>query len=419
MSHSSRFPFRIVNFLLICSLAGTFFLVQSPAPAYADGTTPTPVPTLVPPADETAQATPVPQPAAAPRLKLYQDIVLDYIKMTSRTEGWGITGQTILTTVNAGLTWHEATPPEPIPEGSEVTAYGAFLNAKTAWVIYAINGQINPEASVWHTTDKGLTWTPGAPLNHQAFGDKLWAEFTVLDANTLWIMIRGVYAGAGMHYDHRLYSSTDGGLTWNFLPSEFSDDYTGMSFADASSGIRTLQTTDPYDAAPPAFEITLDGGAIWEKRELPPPPDEPDLFTRFAYCETYQPVALPFQSYRLLVGCFDNLNPHKLFEGYFYSSKNGGSTWTFGKLPVKARADIGQLVYFDAKTIYLLGKDSFRSTDDGMKWSYLKVVNWDGQFSFPDPQNGWAIARFKNAVSLVKTSNRAATWKIVLPRIVR
>ena len=121
----------------------------------------------------------------------------------------------------------------------------------------------------------------------------------------------------------------------------------------------------------------------------------------------------------MLMGCYDNLSPHQQFEGYFYATKNGGKTWLFSKLPVKAHAETSELVYFSDKNIYLLDKDSYRSTDDGMKWAYLKVVNWDGQFSFPDEYNGFAIARLKGGVSLVKTSNRAGTWKIVSPRIVR
>ncbi len=211
--------------------------------------------------------------------------------MTSRTDGWGFSGQTVLTTVNAGLTWHEASPPEPIPVGSTATPYGAFLDKKTAWIIYAINGHINPEASVWHTTDSGKTWTPGAPLNHQVYGDKLWAEFAVLDSQSIWLMVRGVSAEVGSQYNHRLYRSMDGGLTWNFLSSELSDDYTGMAFADAIFGLRTLQTTGAYAAAPPVYEITEDGGATWKKRELPPPPGDPSLFNSFVNCETYQPVS--------------------------------------------------------------------------------------------------------------------------------
>lgn len=419
MSLSRRFTHRVVNFFLISMLACAFFMAQPPAPAHAEDPTPTPVPTLVPVPDDAMPTAPAPQPAAAPRFKTYQDIVLDYIKMTSQTEGWGIIGQTVLTTANGGLTWREAAPPEAFPEGSNVTTYAAFYDAKTAWVIYAIDGNINPEAYVWHTTDRGKTWTPGAPLNHQAFGDKLWVEFAVLDSQCIYLMVRGVFTETGSDYNHRLYRSMNGGQTWDYLPSDDSEDFTGMVFTDVFNGLRTTRSSEPYDAAPPVYEITHDGGATWEKRQLPPPPDDADLFTRYAFCETYQPVMLSSKAFRLLVGCYDNLNPHQLYEGYYYSTRNDGITWLFGKLPDKARADTDQLAYFDAKNVYLLGKDSFKSTDDGMKWAYLKVVNWDGQYSFPDPQHGWAIARLKGGVALVKTTNRAATWRIISPRIVR
>ncbi|NMB56119.1 MAG: hypothetical protein GYA15_15620 [Leptolinea sp.] len=418
MSLSRRFPFRIVCFLLLTTLLGGFFLVRPPAPVSAEAPTPTPVATLVP-GDGNQPAWPAPQPAAAPRFKAYQDIVLDYIKMTGRNEGWALSGQTVLTTANGGLNWRESSPPEAIPEGSTATPSGAFLDAKTAWIIYAIDGKIKFDASVWHTTDGGRTWTSGLPLNHQVFGDRYWAEFSVLDSQVLWMMLRGVYEDTGLNYDHRLYRSMNGGLTWDLMPSEVSDDYTGMVFTDILFGLRTQRSTLPYDTVPPVYEITRDGGLTWEKHQLPAPPDDPDLFTRYAYCETFQPVALSYQSYRMLVGCYDNLNPHEMFEGYYYSSRNEGKTWLFGKLPQKARADTGQLIFFDEKNVFLMGKDSFQSSNNGMKWTYLKVVNWDGQFSFPDPQHGWAIARYQKAVSLVKTTNRAATWKIILPKATR
>lgn len=419
MSLSRRLPFRIFSFLLLIFIACGFFMAPAASPVKAQDAAPTPVPTILPPGEEAAPPAPAAQPAAAPRFKPFTDIVLDYIKMTGHDEGWAITGQTVLTTVNAGLTWREASPPEPIPDGATVNTYGAFLDAKTAWIIYAFNGQIKSEAVVWHTTDGGLTWTPGQPLNHQVFGDKYWAEFTVLDAKNIWLMIRGVFEDVGSNYDHRLYRSSDGGLTWDYLPSDVSDNYTGMAFSDPGFGLRTQQSVEPFDGLPPVYEITLDGGVTWAKRQLPAPPDDLELFNRYAYCETFQPVALSSESYRMLVGCYDNVTPHQAYEGYFYMTKNDGKTWLFGKLPVKARADLAQLVYFDAKHIYLLGRDSFQSSDDGMKWIYLKVVNWDGQFSFVDPQHGWAIARIDKAVSLVKTTNKAATWKIVSPRIVR
>jgi hypothetical protein len=53
----------------------------------------------------------------------------------------------------------------------------------------------------------------------------------------------------------------------------------------------------------------------------------------------------------------------------------------------------------------LMGRNSYRSADDGKSWTFIKSVNWDGQFSFSDPQYGWAIARSNTEIALVKTVN--------------
>ena len=180
-----------------------------------------------------------------------------------------------------------------------------------------------------------------------------------------------------------------------------------------------MQTTGAYAEAPPAYEVTKDGGATWETRELPFPPGAPDLFTRYPYCETYQPVVLSDSSIRLLVGCFDYFDPPKQFTGYFYSTNDGGQTWLTVPLPAKVHTESSQLAYFDASHIILLNRDSYSSASDGKTWTFIKTVNWDGQFSFSDPQYGWAIARSNSEVALVKTINGGATWKIIEPLIAR
>lgn len=65
--------------------------------------------------------------------------------MKSQTEGWGLSGPFVLTTVDAGQTWREATPPESFHFDTKYQAYGAFLNPQTAWIVFAGGGQIFPE----------------------------------------------------------------------------------------------------------------------------------------------------------------------------------------------------------------------------------------------------------------------------------
>ena len=337
--------------------------------------------------------------------------------MKSRSEGWGLSGPFVLTTADGGQTWREATPPESFHFDTKYQAYGAFLDPQTAWIVFAGGGQIFPESSVWHTTDGGLNWTPGAPLNHQVFGDRVWAEFAVLDAQNVWMLVRGVYAGAGTHFNHELFHTADGGLTWTSLDGQTSDDYTGMVFADPKFGLRTLETTGAYAPAPPAYDITTDGGATWEGRELPPPPDAPDLFSQYPYCETFQPVLLSVQSIRILVGCFDYTDPPKQFTSYLYSSQDGGATWQTVHLPDKVQAAQDQLIYFGLTNALLLGHDMYQSTSDGETWSLVKTVYWDGDFSFADSQHGWVVARLSGQVALLQTVDGAFTWTMLKPAI--
>jgi photosystem II stability/assembly factor-like uncharacterized protein len=337
--------------------------------------------------------------------------------MKSRTKGWGLSGPYVLTTADGGQTWREATPPESFHLDTKYQAYGAFLNAQTAWIVFAGGGHIFPEASVWHTMDGGLNWTPGAPLFHQVFGDSVWAEFAVLDAQNVWVLVRGVYVGAGTHHNHELFRTADGGLTWTSLDGQISDDYTGMVFADTKFGLRTLETIGAYAPGPPAYDVTTDGGATWEGRELPPPPEALDLFNQYPYCETFQPVLLSARSIRMLVGCFDYHYPPKQFTSYFYSSQDGGATWQTVHLADKVQAAQDQLIYYGLNNALLLGRDMYLSTSDGQTWSFVTTVNWDGQFSFNDMQYGWAVARSNGEVALVQTIDWAATWTVIKPTV--
>jgi photosystem II stability/assembly factor-like uncharacterized protein len=413
MRHSFIF---IAISLVLTACASSAAPTATPIPAGAATLAPSSAPA---PGVGASPASPVPQPAAAAHFASGAPIQLDSIAMHSRTEGWGLSGPYVLTTGDGGETWREATPPESFPSDMQSRAYGAFLDAHTAWIIFARDDHIPSETSVWHTTDGGRTWSAGPTLSHQAVGDRVWADFAVLDAQHLWLLIRGTYVGAGTHFDHQLFRTADGGSTWTSLDAERSNDYTGMIFADTQFGLRTLQTTGAWAAAPPAYDVTADGGATWENRELPPPPGAPDLFNEYPYCETYQPVLLSAASIRMLVGCFDYHYPPQQTTSYVYSSEDGGATWRTVHLPEEVQAAQAQLTYFDPNNALLLGRDIYRTASDGQTWSFVKTVNWDGQFSFSDSQYGWAVARANGEVALVQTTDGAATWTLLKPTVMQ
>jgi hypothetical protein len=425
-----------ICFLALFALFLTATLACGPLTLTAPAATPTPslLPFTQPPAGEepsptltadtatlTVEApTATPQPTAASHFQPGDPVQLDSIAMKSQSEGWGLSGPYVLTTADGGQTWREVTPPESLPADAKTQAYGAFLDARSAWIVFAKDSHIAPEASIWRTADGGHTWTPSPPLLHQVIGDSVWAEFAVLNAQNVWALVRGVYVGAGTHHSHELFRSADGGLTWTSLDGQISDDYTGMAFADTSFGLRTLQTTGAYAAGPPAYDVTTDGGLTWQGRQLPPPSDAPGLFTQYPYCETYQPVLLSARAIRMLVGCFDYGDPPKQFTSYFYFSQDGGAAWQTVHLPDKVQAARAQLFYYHgSNNALLLGRDIYLSTSDGQTWTFVKTVTWDGQFSFSDMLNGWAIARSDGQAALVQTTDGAATWTVIKPFITK
>ena len=398
--------------------------IDSGATATAPAATSTsPAPTDTETATETASPTPEPpspgEPAAPPHYQTGDAIQLDEIQMININEGWAVSGPYVLVTTDGGVTWREATPPETLAAEATIKAYGAFLDAQTAWVIFSIGNQIAPEAAVWHTVDGGQTWTQSAPLLHEAYGDVVWAEFAALNTDEVWLILRGVYSGAGRHFNAQLFRTTDAGATWTPLADEadLNWDITGMVFADAMNGWLTWQTTGAYAASPPEYAVTSDGGETWDSRELPPPPDAPDLFEGYEYCEPFQPNLLSTASMRMLVGCFDYYDPPKDFASYLYASEDGGETWEANLLPEPVLASQSTLIYFDADHALLLGREMYNSADGGRTWNQVKTVNWEGQFSFVDQQQGWAIASSSEGVALVSTVDGGRTWALIKPVI--
>lgn len=359
-----------------------------------------------------------PQPAVAHHHP-GDSLTLDRIAMIDASNGWAISGGDVLFTTDGAQTWQEVTPPETLTPGSTVQVQGAFLDTQRAWVIFSFDNQIPVNTTVWRTTDSGRTWTQSLPFEHEVVGERIWAEFFALDTTHVWLMMRGVYAGAGTHYVAQLFRSTDGGITWlssirneNF---DYNYDYTGLVFANPENGWVTWQTTGAYAPAPPAYAATSDGGVNWDMRELPPPVDAPKLFETFDYCEPFQPHLFSDKSIRILMGCFDLYDPPHAFRSYLYSSEDGGSTWSSLPLPEKVLASRDTLFFFDKDNALLLGRDIYRSTDGGQSWKYVKSVTWDGQFTFVDPQTGWAIARANDQSALVKTSNDGTSWVEIKP----
>jgi hypothetical protein len=227
-------------------------------------------------------------------------------------------------------------------------------------------------------------------------------------------MLRGVYVGAGTHFAMQLLHSTDSGLTWVSLPgADIGVDYTSLTFANTETGWMGWQSLGAYYGGPPEYGVTADGGRTWQAGSLPPPAEAPGLFEEYVYSEPYRIRLLSPDSVRLLVGAFGNQSQSGEFAGYLYSSDDRGATWSIFPLPSEVFPEDYDLIFFDAQNALLLGRDSYRSADGGASWQHVSTVYWDGQYSFVDPQHGWAVVHMDEEYALVRSVDGGESWQII------
>ncbi len=399
---------------------------SSPVPPVPTQTTPTVLPaspTPLPPTTTTPNEISLPTPTlglAIQHLTAGKKIDVTTIRMLTTKEGWAIGGLNkssdhVFRTQDGGQTWRDVTPPEPVAGADEkLAALGFFKDATHAWVAYGPEGQgpIPPFVFVWSTHDGGATWNYSSiptSVSSEAFSP--W-YLNFADYQHGWLL---VYLGAGMNHNYVvLFVTRDGGTTWTDILDPLNDlsgiqsfPKTGMIFVDAQTGWLT-RDGNGVDMTPHIFR-TPDGGVTWKRIDLPAPAQEPGFYDHWV-CSTHSPNAFSAQTVILAMKCLDT-NTFKTEQDYLYSTNDSGGTWKTYPLP--ADTILGQGLWFlDPQTGLVLGSKVYRTTDGGKNWTLFSILSWDGQFSFIDPNNGWAVARNqdKGEIALVRTSPNAGKW---------
>ncbi len=342
--------------------------------------------------------------------------------MESETEGWAIGGLAgaedhVLRTEDGGVTWADVTPPEPAQEMpyTRQVAIGYFADAGTGWVAYAqapgFPGQ--PPAVVWHTSDAGQTWDSSFPLDLAGLQETFVPFFLgFADRQVGWLMV-GV--GAGMSHQYVvLYMTGDGGRTWERVLDPYGDSpiqvcwKTGLAFADAQTGWLTRDCGGVVDGA--FVDVTRDGGRTWTSVELLPPADQPEAFGYPNACGTHSPVLASPRSGLVGVSC-EIYEPGEVRLGpsLVYRTEDGGASWSAASAPP------GELGMLDGRLTWAFGREIQRTPDEGLTWSLIKSVSWDGQFDFVTLDRGWAVARDGEEIALVRTVDGGATWQLLEP----
>ena len=349
------------------------------------------------------------RPVLEPRLEAGQPVVIKQIRMDSATDGWAIGEHPdpqlalpihVLTTADGGETWREVTPPEDPALLFEV---GGFYSAgPRAWVIYLGTDR------VWRTTDGGATWIAseaGYPM-----GQYSTLEFTGPEQG--W-MLQEVESGMGSQLV-ALFRTTDGGDTWQEIIDPYdSEDLqscrkTGISFFGMETGWTTYNCDGTYLEA--FLDVSRDAGESWDEGRLPLPEGAAGS-TDQGWCYSGSPRPSSERSGTLIVTCVVANGSTVAETTYLYKTQDAGASWEMLDYPG------GKLQFFAEGTMLALGTDQYRSTDGGANWTKIKSVTWDGDYSFVNSTTGWAVARNEDEIALVRTTDGAATWEIIEPRI--
>jgi photosystem II stability/assembly factor-like uncharacterized protein len=339
-------------------------------------------------------------------------ITLREISMVDQKQGWGIGGVDpdlyhILKTSDGGKTWQDVTPPQPGVEDQLGFTYVEFgiWNESTAWVAYSGADYI------WSTQDGGITWQ-ASPVIFMTTVDGM---FEVLDEDHVWFLqfleggMQKVFTAANR--------STDGGSSWELLLDPYNDatiqsfTKTGLDFISPQYGwlTRDFRGVDPFVR----LNISQDGGFTWESWELPPPPSLPDLF-QGGLADLFDPYLFaPGKGYfRLFSRHMEN--DQIVDQEFLYKTNDSGQSWEILEIPG------GDLYYIDENTIYSVSRDIHLSEDGGETWQKVKSVNWDGKFSFLDKNNAYGIAYDPddNEYALIRTTDGCSSIEIISPQVV-
>jgi photosystem II stability/assembly factor-like uncharacterized protein len=101
----------------------------------------------------------------------------------------------------------------------------------------------------------------------------------------------------------------------------------------------------------------------------------------------------------------------RLVKSYVYATPDEGLTWRADPYPG------GELHFLSREVVLAVGRQIHRSDDGGRSWTLVGEVFWDGQFSFPTDQLGWAVARSGDELALVRTADGGRSWQQLSPQI--
>lgn len=251
-----------------------------------------------------------------------------------------------------------------------------FFNNKIGWVVGWNEG--NAGNKIIKTTDGGITWK----TLYTDYIDDLYC-ITFKDSLT------GFSAGAGA----RILKTQDGGTTWNpVYQGTYYNHFTSIVFSDTNNGW-----------AVGGFNLivhTSDGGINWEDVSS-------RIVTRIE--DRYNDIF------------FTSPNTGWIFNRgrSFFKTTNGGSTW-FAQSKDSLFYDFSSIEVINDKNLFaLMGGQIIKTEDGGLTWSEIDYpCRTKNKIEFQNPDTGWVLGTLSLNIPgydlysglLIKTTDGGESW---------
>jgi hypothetical protein len=327
--------------------------------------------------------------------------------LTPRT-GWAQAGKHLYWTTDGGEHWQDVAPPE---SSKEILGSVFFLDTSTGWMLLSYPNEENePQFRMASTRDAGATWSsfpvriPWKRYAEDFFGG---GSIFFLDQLHGWLNL-DVY---GMLQAARLFSSQDGGRTWQPTPDD----------PGRSGSLCFFNNTDGVlagGAASGELYVTHDGSSSWQESTLKAPPDAaPAEFPTFGapICQDAKHGVLPV-TYSV---------PGSPSALVMFTIADGGRTWKPNRVePGLEERSVGQQVAATVSDSDLILAP--RATGDRTlelmripergepRHVSAKLPDSDVilELSFVSSLTGWA----RTWNGLLSTSDGGASWNDITPR---
>lgn len=242
------------------------------------------------------------------------------LDMVTDKAGWALNGDTVLRTMNGGLSWESVPPPG---FGYDPRLVTHFADEKTAWI--AVWNEKTKKPTVFRTQNGGETWpSADVPLEFGG-GQNFPASIAFIDSKQGWLMVvpeHGMNSSPG-----HLFATSDGGATWTEIASVQNKTlpFGGrISFRSASEG---WLVGVPYSTTERLLYKTQDGGRTWKEQKLALPPELSD-----GKLDVVSPPTF-FSAPDGVMEVTFVPNSHKTaeFANIIYVTHDGGNTWRSSK----------------------------------------------------------------------------------------